>query len=252
MRVMKMLSVESISKSFDGLAALRDISFSVDEGTALGLIGPNGSGKTTLFNVISGFLSPDSGDIFYQGTSMTRLEPYKRAAFGMGRLFQDVRVFSQLSVMDNLVLANTEKTEDGLLAPFLRPWLLRKSRSEHIDKARRWLDFVGLDAREESLASALSFGQEKLLAIAMILAKESKLLLLDEPVAGLDPKMTGKVLDLIRRMKELGKTVIVIEHALGFVFDVADKVIILRSGRKVYDGQPHDLRNGSPVLSQVY
>jgi ABC-type branched-subunit amino acid transport system ATPase component len=111
---------------------------------------------------------------------------------------------------------------------------------------------VGLDAREESLASALSYGQEKLLALAMVLSKESKLLLLDEPVAGLDPNMTNKAFELIRRIKGLGKTVIIIEHSLGFVFDVTDKVIVLRSGEKVYEGQPNGMRIGSSVFSQVY
>ena len=247
-----MLELKSISKSFDGLAVLRDISFRVDEGTSVGLIGPNGSGKTSLFNVISGFLSPDSGDIHFQGAKITRLEPYKRAIFGIGRLFQDSRVFTKLSVIDNLLLASAEKTDDDLLAPFLRPRLLRCRRNEHIKKARKWLEFVGLDAREESLASALSYGQEKLLALAMVLSKESKLLLLDEPVAGLDPNMTNKAFELIRRIKGLGKTVIIIEHSLGFVFDVTDKVIVLRSGEKVYEGQPNGMRIGSSVFSQVY
>jgi ABC-type branched-subunit amino acid transport system ATPase component len=183
----ELLELKAITKSFGGVKALKDISFSVNNTEILGLIGPNGSGKTTLFNIISGFLKPDKGRIFYQKKDITGLPPHKRAQLGIGRLFQDIRIFDKLTVIDNLLLSNGDNSE-GVLRAFVKtPIFNRKYKSKEVQTARHLLGFVGLNGKENALAQNLSYGQEKLLAIAMLLARDSRLILLDEPIAGVMP-----------------------------------------------------------------
>ncbi|HSK71151.1 MAG TPA: ABC transporter ATP-binding protein [Pyrinomonadaceae bacterium] len=229
-------SLQSITKSFGGLIAVKDVSFAVNEKEVVGIIGPNGSGKTTLLDIVSGFLKPDAGRIFYDEADITRLAPHQRAGLGIGRLFQDIRVFNKLTVLENMLLAQRENQEEGILtAVFASPWIKRKT-GEAVYNTRYWLDFVGLEVKENSAAENLSYGQEKLLALAMILARNSQLLLLDEPVAGLDLRMKEKILGLIKKLRDSGKTIIVIEHALDFIFDASDRIVLLNGGRKVYEG----------------
>lgn len=248
----KLLELNSVTKSFGGVTALKNLSFFVNNTEILGLIGPNGSGKTTLFNLISGFLKPEKGRIFYQGQDITRLSPHKRASLGIGRLFQDIRIFDKLTVIDNVLLAKGSKSE-GILTAFVKtPIFNRRYKSREIETAHNLLDFVGLQSKRNGLAQNLSYGQEKLLAIAMLLARDSRLVLLDEPIAGLDLKMRNMMLDLIQRLKELGKAIIVIEHSLDFVFDISDRVVVLSNGHKVYEGNPNKVKNDSALLTDVY
>lgn len=244
----EILKLQSITKSFDGIKALQDISFSLNNTEILGLIGPNGSGKTTLFNIISGFIKPNSGKVFYNGKDITYLAPHVRAESGFGRLFQDIRVFNKLSVIENMLLAQTCKSDEMVLSAFLRNTKLNK----YLENARHWLDFVGLEVKENSLAESLSYGQEKLLAIAMLLAKNAGLLLLDEPFAGLDLRMKEKISGLIKRVRDLGKTIIMIEHTLDFVFDISDRVVLLNSGLVAYEGNPDGIKSESAILKKVY
>lgn len=248
----EVLTLESVSKSFGGLAAVKDVSLSVNQAELLGVIGPNGSGKTTLFNIISGFVKPDAGSVILEGADVTRSAPYARAEMGIGRLFQDARVFSGLTVLENMLLAQQDKHEESLLTAFLRWSWLSKRRAEELAKARYWLEFVRLTMKEDSPAFSLSYGQGKLLAIAMLLVRDSKILLLDEPISGLDLKMRESVLSLVKRLKTLGKAVVVIEHSLDFVFDVSDRIIIFKDGGKFYEGLPEETRHATPLLREVY
>jgi len=245
------LKIDSIEKSFGGLKAVRDFSLFLNKGEILGIIGPNGSGKTTIFNIISGFLKPDRGRIFLNGTDITKLSAHIRADLGIGRLFQDVRIFKKLTVIENVLLAHKNHSIENLFAPFSKIKKIKNEKRKLTEEALKWLEFVGLKEKKDNLAENLSFGQQKLLALASILSSDPEIILLDEPLSGLDPEMKNKVLDLILELKELGKTIIVIEHLLDFVFDMSDRVILLNNGKKVYDGSPKELRKNH-LLMEVF
>ena len=246
------LTLESVSKSFGGVAAVKDVSLWVNEAELLGVIGPNGSGKTTLFNIISGFVKPDRGNVWLGGTDVTNFAAYRRAEIGIGRLFQDARVFNGLTVLENMLLAQQDKHEESLVAALLKWSWLSKRRKEELAKARYWLEFVGLTMKEDSPALSLSYGQGKLLALAMLLVRDSKVLLLDEPISGLDVKMRQSILSLVQRLKRLGKAIVIIEHSLDFVFDVSDRIVIFKDGGKFHEGLPEETRHATPLLKEVY
>jgi ABC-type branched-subunit amino acid transport system ATPase component len=241
------LKINSIDKYFGGLKAVNAFSLSVKKGEVVGIIGPNGSGKTTIFNIISGFLRADKGSMFLNGKEITNLAPHLRAHLGIGRLFQDVRIFKKLTLLENVLLARKNKIENPL-DPFLKMNILKKERERALEDALRWLEFVGLKDKKDSLAESLSFGQQKLLALAIVLFSEPELLLLDEPLAGLDLKMKRKISELISELKKFGKTILVIEHLLDFVFDTSDRVVLLNNGTKVFDGDPKELRKNHLVM----
>jgi len=242
------LKIDSIEKSFGGLKAVRDFSLFVNKGEILGMIGPNGSGKTTIFNIISGFLKPDKGKIYLNEIDITKLSPHIRADLGIGRLFQDVRVFKKLTVIENVLLAHKNHNIENLLAPFFKTKKIKNEKKKLTEEALKWLEFVGLKDKKDTIAENLSFGQQKLLALAIILFSNPEIILLDEPLSGLDPQMKNKVLALILKLKELGKTIIVIEHLLDFVFDISDRVILLNNGKKVYDGSPKGLQKNHLLM----
>ena len=242
------LEINSIEKYFGGLKAVNNLSFSVKSGEIVGIIGPNGSGKTTLFNIISGFLEPDKGEVFLNGRKITELAPYLRADLGIGRLFQNVRLFNKLTVLENVLLAIKDHKIERPLAPFLKFSILKREKREAIKNALNWLEFVGLKDKKDSPAESLSFGQQKLLALAIILFSDPELILLDEPLTGLDPKMKSKILNLISELKSFGKTILMIEHLLDFVFDRSDRVVLLNNGSKIFDGDPKELRKNHLVM----
>jgi len=242
------LKIDSIEKSFGGLKAVRDFSLFVNKGEILGMIGPNGSGKTTIFNIISGFLKPDRGKIFLNGTDITKLSPHIRADLGIGRLFQDVRIFKKLTVIENVLLAYKGHNIENLFPPFFKIKKIKNEKKKLTEEALKWLEFVGLKDKKDTIAENLSFGQQKILALATILSSNPEITLLDEPLSGLDPEMKNKILNLILELKELGKTIIVIEHLLDFVFDMSDRVILLNNGKKVYDGSPEGLKENHLLM----
>jgi len=246
------LTLETVSKSFGGVAAVRDVSFSLKDAELLGVIGPNGSGKTTLFNIISGFVKPDVGRVLLGAVDVTKLAPYKRAGIGIGRLFQDARVFSGMSVLENMLVAQQDEHEESLFTAFLKWSWLSKRKVEELANARYWLEFVGLSMKEDSPALSLSYGETKLLAIAMLLVRDSKVLLLDEPISGLDIKMRESILRLVKKLKTLGKSVVIIEHSLDFVFDVSDRIIIFKDGGKFHEGLADETRQATSLLREVY
>jgi ABC-type branched-subunit amino acid transport system ATPase component len=245
------LKINSVDKYFGGLKAVNNFSLFVKRGEIVGIIGPNGSGKTTLFNLISGFLKPDKGEIFLNGKNITNLSPHVRADLGIGRLFQDVRIFKKLTVLENVLLARKNHKIEGPLSPIFKIKTIKKEMEIEMEKALKWLEFVGLKEKKDSLSENLSFGQQKPLALATILFSESELLLLDEPLAGLDLKMKKKISELICELKNFGKTILVIEHLLDFVFDISDRVVLMNNGSKVFDGNPGELRKNH-LLTEVF
>lgn len=230
-----------ISKAFDGVHAVEDVSVEFEAGKITALIGPNGAGKTTLFHLVGGSLLPDSGEVLLRGKRAIGLPPWKIARFGVGRLFQDVRVFSRMSVLDNVLAGFPNQIGESFWkAVFLRPIVMRQERNL-ITQARHWIEFVGLSGMEMVPARALSYGQQKLLALARLLAQGAEVLLLDEPTAGVSPAMVKPLLDLLRELARQGKTIVLIEHNMSVVIDVADWVYFMDDGQIVAFGLPHEV-----------
>ena len=237
----EMLELQDVTKSFGGLVAVDKVSLTFSKGKITGLIGPNGAGKTTIFNLISGFLKPDSGSIILDGRRIDGLPPWEIANLGIGRLFQDVRAFGKLTVLENVLLAkNPQPGESPLTSLFKRKKVLELEK-ENLKEARRWLKFVGLWDQRNTLAENLSYGQQKLLTIARLLNGRFEVLLLDEPTAGVHPKMVRSILEVIRRLTEEGKAVIVTEHNMGVIAEISDWVYFLSEGKLVSSGPPQEV-----------
>jgi len=245
---MTMLQVQNLSKEFDGVKAADDIVFEVEKNSICGLVGPNGSGKTTVFNLICGYLRPDRGKIFFDGRDITSLGPYKIAQLGVGRTFQNIRLFPQISVLDNVMLGFKYEKGERFSSALFQTKRMRKEEKRNLLKAEEILKFAGLIEKKNALAEQLSHGQRKLLELARILALEHKLFLLDEPFSGLFPETKGTMLNLIKNLKEQDKTILFIEHDMNSVMGVAEKVIVLNYGKKIAEGKPEEVRNNEEVL----
>lgn len=245
---MTMLQLHNLSKEFDGIKAVDDLSFAIEDNSIAALIGPNGSGKTTVFNIISGFLGADKGIVVLDGKDISSMSPFKIARQGIGRTFQNIRLFPQISVLDNVMLGLKYETGDRFSAAFLQTRKMKKEEKQNIKKAEELLKFVGLIEKRDELAENLSHGQRKLLELARILALEPKIFLLDEPIAGLFPETKRTMFGLIRKLKESGKTILFIEHDLHSVMDIAEKIIVLDHGKKIAEGTPEEIKQNKEVL----
>lgn len=241
------LELKDVTKRFGGVVAIENASLAFSKGKITGLIGPNGAGKTTLFNIMTGFVKPDNGTICFNGHEINGFSPWLIAQLGIGRLFQDIRVFNKLAVLDNVLLAKKKQPgENPMVSLFKRKKTLSVEK-ENTDEARRWLEFVGLEEKESSLAENLSYGQQKLLAIARLLAGGFEALLLDEPAAGVNPQMMKSVLDVIRRLAQAGKTVVVIEHNMSVIMEISDWVYFMDEGKVITFGLPREILEDSEV-----
>jgi len=248
---MSVLELQDVTKTFDGVRAVDRASLGFDQGKITALIGPNGSGKTTVFNLISGFLRPDEGKISYQDKDISALTPWNIAQMGIGRLFQDVRLFNRMTLKDNVLTAfKKQKGENALLAVVAR-WKVAKEEQFFTSKTMDLLEFVGLADKAEELAEDLSYGQQKLLSIARLLAADTEVLLLDEPTAGVNPHMVGTLLDVIRKLSKEGKTVVAIEHNMNVVIEIADWVYFMDEGQVVSFGLPNEVL-GDPEVRAAY
>jgi ABC-type branched-subunit amino acid transport system ATPase component len=219
----------------------------VEEGSIAGLIGPNGAGKTTVFNLLSGLIKPDSGEILFKGEPLIMLEPHEIFKQGMARTFQLLRVFPQLTVLENLMVASPGKGE-RILDPLLHPRLVKKSEAAKEERCREYLRFVGLEAKADTLAGDLSYGQQKLLDIARCLATESEFILLDEPVAGVNPTLRQSIKKILKSLQEDGKTILLIEHDMGFVMDLCDEIVVLDHGDEIAIGTPAQIKKNRKVI----
>lgn len=240
---MSLLEAQNISKAFGGIRALDVCSISVEEGSITGLIGPNGSGKTTMFNVITGYETIDSGLVSFQGRPITNHAPDKVFRRGIGRTFQLTRVFSRLTVLENMHVAAQRTTLAGLLGRW-------SSGHEH-KRALEMLDFVGLTKHKDLLAGNLSYGQKKLLEFAFVLIAEPRVILLDEPAGGVNPTMINYLADRIRTLNGRGVTFLVVEHNMEFVMSLCDKVMVMHRGTRIAEGTPAEVR-ANPAVLEAY
>jgi len=246
-----LLAVDSLSKSFGGIQAVSRLSFTVRQGSVVSLVGPNGAGKTTVFNIVSGALKPDSGHVHFKGQSITRLAPYEIARRGISRTFQDMRLFLGMTVLENVLVSVQGQVGERPLAVFGAPWRIRAEERRYRDAARDALRVVGLLDREDVLASNLSYGQQKRLVIARAIAMKAELWLLDEPAAGLDAAHVREMMDLVRRVAGLGQTVCLVEHNLGVVRHVSERVLFLSEGTLLAEGTPEEIF-GNRDLRAIY
>jgi len=245
---MSLLKVDSLRKEFDGVLAVDDVSFSLEKGTITSLIGPNGAGKTTILNLLNRLCQPDGGQISFNGHELTSLPPYRIAQLGIGRTFQNIRIFPQISVLENLMLAPRNQKGESIFSALIRTQQVKTDEREAREKALSYLGTVGLLDKKNEMAENLSHGQRKLLELARALATGSQLLLLDEPTAGVFPKTKEEILDLLREFRDKGKTILFIEHDMKVVMDISDKVIVMNYGGKIADGTPEEIKNNKEVI----
>ena len=245
---MTRLRVQKLTRRFGGLVAIDDVSFAVPAEGITAIIGPNGAGKTTLFSMISGFLPPTEGRIFFEDAEITGVAPERIAARGLVRTFQLVQLFQNLTVLENVKVGRHVRTRSGLLAALARPGWSRREEAETERRARELIAFVGLGDQADTPASVLPYGQQRLLEIARALAAEPKLLLLDEPAAGLNHDETERLSGIMRRVAERGTTVLLIEHDMKLVMNTADRLVVLNFGRKIAQGSPADVQSDPEVI----
>ena len=248
---MSLLEITGLTRRFAGLVAVDSVDMTVKAGGVHAVIGPNGAGKTTLFNLVSGLIAPTSGRIVLDGQDVTGLAPERRAALGLARTFQNIRIFASMTVLENVLTGLHTRTHAGLGAVLLRLPSFRREERGAIARARVALEVVGLADAAERQAGALSYGDQRRLEIARALAPEPKLLLLDEPAAGMNPAETEALGVLVRRLRQLGTTVLLVEHDMGFVMDLSDRVTVLNFGRLIADGAPVAIRQ-DPAVIEAY
>ncbi len=246
-----MLELHEVSKWFGGLPALQDVSFRVATGRITALIGPNGAGKSTLINCISGVDMVNGGRIDLEGRSIERRPAHEIAAMGVARTFQNLKVFSRLPVLDNVLTGLTVAAHRSFAVSMLRPPALRHQERRLRLKALEALDQFDLAAKADWPASALSYGDKKRMEMARAFVGNPKVVLLDEPVAGLNSEETGKVARHIRRKRSAGHTMLLVEHDMELVMEVADHVVVVDSGRCIAEGPPHEVRN-NPLVLEAY
>jgi branched-chain amino acid transport system ATP-binding protein len=242
------LRIEDMTKIFGGLTALQGVTFSISAGEITGIIGPNGAGKTTLFNIVTGIYDPTSGKVYYGGKDITGFPPEKLARLGMVRTFQGIELFGQMTVLENVMVGLHTKSQSGIIASALKlPAHLREER--HIrERAISWLEFAGIAELAHMKAANLPFGKGRLLEIARAMAVEPRIILLDEPAAGLNSRETSDLAMLIKRIKDSGITVALVEHDMELVMGICSRIVVLNIGHKLAEGTPRQIQEDEKVI----
>ena len=240
---------KKLTKRFGGLEALSNIDIEVKEQGIHSIIGPNGAGKTTFFNCITGFYMPEEGEIFFNGHNLTGLSPDRVTKLGISRTYQNIRLFKNMTTVENILVGMHPHMRAGLLQGILRDPATKKEEQQGLEEARRLLRFVGLRGKGDMMSVNLSYGDQRRLEIARALASKPKLLLLDEPTAGMNPSETQEMVHFIRQLRdELGITILLIEHQMRVVMSISEKISVLDFGVKIADGIPDEIKNDENVI----
>jgi len=245
------LAIDHIVVHFGGLVAISDMSFSVNDGEVVSLIGPNGAGKTTAFNVITGFLRQTSGQVRYRGTSLNNLRPHEVTSLGLARTFQRTSVFQNVSVFENVMIALRRRGRSRLWDTLLALPRERQSESELRARASEILALVGIERGAHELAGSLAYGEQRLLGVSLALATDPSMLLLDEPVSGMNETETARFMQLLKRLRGLNITILLVEHDMPMVMGVSDRIVVLNYGRIIADGPPAAIQ-GNPEVIRAY
>ncbi len=244
-----MLSLTKITKKFGGVTALEDVSFNVEGCTITGVIGPNGAGKTTLFNIATGLYGQDAGNVYLGEQNVSRMPPERLVCLGMVRTFQNVELFGHMTVLENVMVGLHTKSKSGIFScAFKLPGQRREEKTIR-SRALKWLEYTGIADLAEITAENLPFGKGRLLEIARALASEPRIILMDEPAAGLNSRETMSLAELIKKIKGSGITVVLVEHDMELVMDVCDTVVVLNLGRKLAEGTPREIQENPEVIA---
>jgi branched-chain amino acid transport system ATP-binding protein len=246
-----MLSVEHLTKRFGGLVAVSEVTFEVERGHVVSLVGPNGAGKSTVFNLITGVTRPDSGRVIFDGRSVTGLEPDEIARMGIGRTFQNIRLFPHLNALENVMIGCVSRMRSGLLDALVWSRRDRSDRKAMLERAEELLEWVGGGPNLLRMPRELPYGVQRRVEIARALALEPKLLILDEPTAGMVAREAHEIIDLIAKLREIGMTLLLIEHNMNVVMAASDKVVVLNFGQKIAEGRPLEIQT-DPTVIEAY
>ncbi len=244
----KLLDIKDVLINFGGVTALNKVNLHVNEGEIAALIGPNGAGKTTVFNIVTGYYTPTSGNVIVDGESVLGLRPYKIARKGLGRTFQNIRLFGDMTAVENVATAADSLNNSGLVGSLFGVPRSRRDEAASMEKAHELLKFIGLDHRALQMAKNLPYGDQRRLEIARALALNPKVLLLDEPAAGFNPQEKVELGQLIRKIRDRGFAVLLIEHDMSLVMDISDRVSVLDFGQKIAEGTPREIQNNQRVI----
>jgi branched-chain amino acid transport system ATP-binding protein len=244
----RLLEVQDVLVNFGGVTALNKVNLHVNEGEIAALIGPNGAGKTTVFNIVTGYYKATSGNVIVDGESVVGLRPYQIARKGLGRTFQNIRVFGDMTAVENVATAADSLNKSGLIGSLFGVPRSRRDEAASMEKAHELLKFIGLDHRALQMAKNLPYGDQRRLEIARALALNPKVLLLDEPAAGFNPQEKVELGKLIRKIRDRGFAVLLIEHDMSLVMDISDRVSVLDFGQKIAEGTPKEIQNNQRVI----
>jgi branched-chain amino acid transport system ATP-binding protein len=243
-----LLEARKVTRRFGGLVAVREVDLTVGAGQIVGLIGPNGAGKTTFFNCITGMFAPSEGEVLFEGKRINGLPPDRITKLGIARTFQNLRLFANMTARENVLVGRHCRTREGVLSSVIRGPRFRREERESYERAAELLEFVGLAGKGDELARNLPYGDMRRLEIARALATEPKLVLLDEPTAGMNPQETARAAALVQRIRAQGLAIVVIEHDMKFLMGISDRVTVLDHGEKLAEGLPREVQRDPKVI----
>lgn len=248
---MYILEVRELTKHFGGIRAIEEVSFRIEGGAIVSIIGPNGAGKTTLFNCLTGLTKPTKGRIFFSEEDITGIVPHYIVKLGIARTFQNIRLFKEMTVLENVLVSQHMKMRSGLLKVLLRHRDFLSEEGSAREKALEYLSLVGIEEFADIPSFNLPYGGQRRLEIARALATEPAMLLLDEPTAGMNQQETQEIMEIIRKLQKLGKTVVIIEHDMNLVMGISEKIVVLDHGVRIAEGRPEEIKN-DPLVIEAY